>query len=171
MVAIACHVTFLTSLQIIFDHIVWNELSMKSIFDNTFNGIANIYFHNQIHQYSDDDKTAKRNMKALEHGQEIFTECIIILENIIMMIVVIVNFQGNALAVGLVTASFGLYLLGIGLKIVYYRYLYIWRDLFWTNLVKLPLELKKILNKRHQGKEENYSENSVMLMAEKETDC
>ena len=140
---------------------------MKSIFDNAFNGIANIYFHNQIHQYSD-NKTEKRNVKALEHGQEIFTEIIIIIENIIMMVVVIVNFQGNALAIGLIIGSFCHYLFGVGLKLIFYHYLYIWRDVFWTDLMKLPSELKKIRLKQQFN---IRNERSVGLMTEKETDC
>ena len=162
MAFIAFHVLLITGIQTIFDKLVWKELSFKSFFDNLLNGIANIYFPNKINQYAT-GKSERQDVKGLNFGQLLLMEGIIMMENCVMLIAVLVKFWHNTLAIGLIIGSFSCYLLGLALKMAYYNFLYIWKDVVWTDLYQLKSEIEAIRQKQNQ------SEPQTLLL--EETKC
>ena len=150
MVFIAAHVLLITLLQTLFDFLIWKEFSLQSLFDNIFCGISNIYFHNQINQYVNRKSSNRKSVKGLELAQKLVIESIIILENIVILVLVILDaaFQDNTLVIGLMIGNFLLYLLGLALKMGYYKFFYIWNDVLWTDLKTLKADLVKVMQNK-----------------------
>ena len=155
MVFIAGHVIFVTMVQTVFDRYIRKELNKASFFDHLINGIANIYFHNQINQYMQEQ--SGKQVKALDFGQQIFFESVILLENTVMLVTVIVSFQTNTLAIGLMVGSFCLYIFGLALKMVYYKFFYIWKNVLWTDLKQLKASVVEIRQAKVQAKTEQQT--------------
>ena len=155
MLFIFGHVIFVTMVKTAFDKFIGKKLSKASFFDHLINGIANIYFHNQINQYMKEQ--SGKQIKALDFGQQLFFEFIILLENTIMLISVIVAYQTNTLAIGLMSGSFFLYIFGLALKLVYYKFFYIWKNTLWTDLKDLKSSIMKIRNAKIQARTEPQS--------------
>ena len=150
MVFIAAHVLLITLLQTLFDFLIWKEFSLQSLFDNIFCGISNIYFHNQINQYVNRKSSNRKSVKGLELAQKLVIESIIILENIVILVLVILDeaFQDNNLVICLMIGNFLLYLLGLALKIGYYKFFYVWNDVLWTDLKTLKADLVKVMRNK-----------------------
>ena len=149
MVFIAGHVLLITILQTLFDYLVWKEFSLQSLFDNIFQGISNIYFHNQINQYVN-RKSSRKLVKGLELAHHLFIECIIILENTVMLILVILSLD-NMVILGLVIGSYLVYLLGLSIKMGFYKFCYIWNDVLWADLKTLKSDLLRV--RKHEAVE------------------
>lgn len=150
MVFIAAHVLLITLLQTLFDFLIWKEFSLQSLFDNIFCGISNIYFHNQINQYANRKKSNQKSVNGLQLAQQLVIESIIILENVVILVLVILDetLQNNTLVIGLVIGNFMLYLLGLALKMGYYKFFYIWNDVLWTDLKTLKADLVKVMRNK-----------------------
>ena len=155
MVFIAAHVIFVTVVQTMFDRYIQKKTNRVSLFDNFINGIANIYFPNQINQYT---QSGKQQIKGLDFGQLLFMEFVILLENTVMLIAVIVSFQNNGLAIGLKVGSFVFYILGLALKMVYYKFFYIWKNVLWTDVKQLKQAVVKMHNSTSQTKDDEVVE-------------
>ena len=133
MVFIVAHVLCSLLIQTAFDKYLRKDLNIATLFDNLLNAIANIYFHNKINRFSEEKSG---NPKALEFGSKWIMEFVIFLENIGMLIVVLIKFADNPLAIGIMIGSFCLHILGNLLKLMYYQFFYIWKDVLWTDLKK-----------------------------------
>ena len=163
MVFIAVHVIYVMVVQTVFDIYIRKELNKATLFDNFINGIANIYFHNKINQYVEEDKSGRTQVKALDFGQQLFMELIILLENTAMLVTVIVTFQTNKLAICLMTGSFSLYILGVALKMVYYKFFYIWKDVLWTDFKQLKAAVMQ-MRKSKIAEAEAKTEEEIALV-------
>ena len=169
MAFIAAHVVFVTVVQTVFDRHIGKEVTKATLFDNFINGIANIYFHNQINQYDVvEEKSGRQQVKALDFGQQLFMESVILMENTAMLVTVIVTFQTNKLAIGLMIGSFCLYILGVVLKMVYYKFFYVWKDVLWTDLKQLKSAVVE-MRKSKIGEAEAKTEHEIGLV--EETQC
>ena len=155
MVFIFVHVVFVTIVETAFDRFIRKELNKASFFDHLIHGIANIYFPNQINQYGQEQ--SGKQVKGLVFGQQLFFEFIIVLVNTVMLIKVIVKYQSNTLAVGLISGSFCLYIFGLAMKLVYYKFFYIWKNVLWTDLKDLKSSIMKIRNAKVQARTEQQS--------------
>ena len=83
-------------------------------------------------------------------AQKLVIESIIILENIVILVLVILDeaFQDNNLVICLMIGNFLLYLLGLALKMGYYKFFYIWNDVLWTDLKTLKADLVKVMRNK-----------------------
>ena len=167
MAFIAFHMLLITLFLTVFDKIVWKEFSLKQLFDNLLNGIANIYFPNKINQYATSGKNDRQHVKSLHFGQLMLMEIIIMIENVFMLVAVLVKFWNNTLAIGLIAGSFGCYLLGLGLKMLYYNFFHIWKDVLWTDLSQLKSEINAI----RQNNQDTQVPELRSSLVEEETNC
>ena len=94
-------------------------------------------------------------------------EVIIMIQNVFMLQAVLVKFWGNTLAVGIIAGGFGCYLLGLGLKMLYYNSFHIWKDVLWTDLSQVISEINAI---RQNNQDAQVPELRTSLV-EEETNC
>ena len=121
-------------------------MNRKDLVEIFYNGIANIYLHNKIKCFSEEAE----NVSALELGQKLIIETIIIVENVGMAAAVYIKFSDNGLAIGLIWGSFFLYFLGFCFRLGYYKFWYIWKNVLISDLKMLPSELSRIRNDREK---------------------
>ena len=141
MVFIVGHIILIATFQITFDYKIWKDLKKRDFLEFIFNGVANIYLHNQIIRY-DGKRSEERRVNALELGQTLVFECIMILENIAMAVTVSIYFRRNRLVLVVIWLSFLLYIIGFALRLLYFKFFYIWKNIVFKDLHKLKSELK-----------------------------
>merc|ERR1711874_708558 len=101
-------------------------ICIRMFYNCLINGVGNLYLHNNI--LMSNEKSKKRQSSESTFKRQIVCDTVFCLENIVMTTVVCLNSGSLGIEYSLVIYTLFCYLLGLGMKWIYYRTLHLWRN-------------------------------------------
>ena len=113
------------------------EILLKIIYSIVINGLANIYCQNFV------DSKTEQKLKSFMHKKSTFMrqfifEIIFLSENILICIIAsrsipVMPFNDSHAKLLIFSLLFSMHFLGLSLKIIYYKFFHIWKDITTVN--------------------------------------